>query len=629
LGFRRIEPDSMVRGTLLATMEMLFPTGIPSLKDFAEAEGAAPSTFRRSAGWLLGLLPGLFEARRPGPQAAESLELEKRAETVEQLEDLRSWLLEKRSATEKNHCYSPEAKQRIAAAVERVLTAGALGLGEIARTLRIDARQLRRIREDVKEAGGQAPQPKSRRPQKTGKLAAEIQKLIDDIVCSADSRRPYGPIDVKRILEKNYKEDLEKHHGGQAIALSTVSKYMGGEEPKAKKEHPRGSFIYPQPFQDVAIDTTHFKVFGRTFYLITVFEMGGRLNLLTRVFLRENIPAVVEVLEKFVEAFPGIGVVVIDRGTPYLNEDVKRLLETLGQVRLVCPPATPTAKAACERHFLTLKDVLRPALEKVFPQDPNWEPERMAKVLEMGIAVFQELYHRIPQEGIDGKSPAERAAEFDPVKACVRMAELFQRSLESEPADEYARMLHDRFQIPGEPEETVRTLKSFGTRCLRKLRRVVQPYIGPPFPDWMYDPLGYLAAKAHDIWEEDRAAFHAEKLGEAKKKEAQVLARTEDEARAAKERESEEQPERFVDGALRTLGISLAMGAGVKKSGEFLRQLLVSLSLQMKGAFSGEVARLRGRIPTITENSRAREGLERFLDEFAGEWKDPDGFTNG
>jgi hypothetical protein len=97
----------MIRGTILATMEMLFPAGIPSLKDFAQAEGVAPSTFRHSAEWLLGLLPGLFEARRPGPQTAESLELEKRAETVEQLEDLRSWLLEKRSATEKNHCYSP------------------------------------------------------------------------------------------------------------------------------------------------------------------------------------------------------------------------------------------------------------------------------------------------------------------------------------------------------------------------------------------------------------------------------------------------------------------------------------------------------------------------------------------
>jgi len=619
LGFRRIEPDSMIRGTLLATMEMLFPAGIPSLKDFAQAMGAAPSTYRRSAEWLLGLLPGLFEARRPGPQAEEPLELEKRADAVQQLEDLRSWLLEKRSATEKNHCYSPEAKQRIAATANGILTAGTLGFGEVAKVLQIDERQLRRIRAEVTKAGGEAPQPKSRRPQKTGKLAAEIQKLIDDIVCSADTRRPYGPMDVKRILEKNYKEDLEKHHGGQAIALSTVSKYMGREEPKAKVEHPRGSFIYPQPFQEVAIDTSHFQFFGRTFYLITVFELGGRLNLLTRVFLREDTAAVVAVLEEFLEKFSGLEVVVIDRGTPYLNEEVKALLEDHGRLRVVCPPATPTAKAACERHFLTLKEVLRPALEKVFPEDPDWEPEKVTKVLEMGIAVFQDLYHRIPQEGIDGKSPAQRAGEFDPVKTCARMMELFQRSIESEPADEYARHLHQRFQLPGDPKETVKTLKHFGTRCLRKLRRLVEPYIGPPFPDWMYDPLGYLAAKAHDIWEEDRAVFQAEKLREAKEKEARVLARKKEEERTAREKESEEQPERLVDGALRTLGIALKIGAGIERSRRYLRNLLVSLSRQMKGAFLGEVERLRGRIRTITEDSRAREGLDRFLDEFVRE----------
>jgi hypothetical protein len=612
-------------------MEMMFPAGIPSLKDFAQAVGAAPSTFRRSGEWLLGLLPGLLEARRPGPLAEEPLEAEKRAEAVRDLECLRSWLLQKRSATEKNHCYSPEAKQRIAATVARILAAGALGFGEIARILQIHQRQLRRIREEVAKAGGEPPRPKSRRPHSTGVLSPEIQSLIRNIHNSAGPRRPYGPMDVKRILEKNYKDELQKHHGGQSIALSTVAKHMARGEAgtPAEERHPRGSFIYPEPFQLVAVDTSHFKVFGRTFYLITVFEVGGRLNLLTRVFLREDMAAVVAVLEEFLLKFPGLEVVVIDRGTPYLNEEVKRLLQEHGRLRVVCPPATPTAKAACERHFLTLKEVLRPALEKVFPQDPGWEPEKVAKVLEMGIRVFQDLYHRIPQEGIDGKSPAERGGQFDPVRACARMAELFQRSLECEPADQYARHLHQRFQLPGDPEETVKALKHFGTRCLRKLHRLVEPYMGPPFPSWMYDPLGYLAAKAHEIWEKDRAAFQAQKLREAKEKEARVLARKEEEERAAQEREYQEHPERFVDGALRTLGIAFKIGGGIRRSGEFLRQLLVSLSQQMKGAFLEEVERLRGRIRTLTEDSRARQGLERFLDEFVGEWRGRRVFTNG
>jgi hypothetical protein len=621
----------MLQGAVLAIAEKLFPGGIPTLADFAAEAGVAPSTFRRTGEWLLGLLPGLLQARRPGPQAEEPLEVEKRAGAVQQLEALRTWLLEKRSPTEKNHCYSPEAKQRIASVVEGILAAGTMSFGEIAGVLQINERQLRRIREEVDKVQGEAPRPKSRRPHRNGKLAEEIQKLIDAIVRSADTRHPYGPTDVKRILEKNYKEALRKHHGGEAIALSTVSKYMARGEPEApvEEKHPRGSFIYPEPFLEVAIDTSHFQLFDRTFYLITVFEMGGRLNLVTRVFLREDIRAVVEVLENFLASFPGIGVVVIDRGTPYLNEEVKSLLENHGRVRLVCPPATPTAKGACERHFLTLKEVLRPAVEKVFPRDPGWDPERMAKVLELGIAVFQELYHRIPQEGIDGKSPAERAERFDPVKAATRMMEIFQRSLDAEPADLYARRLHERFQLPGDPQATVKALSRFGTPCLRKLAARVEPYMGPPFPDWMYDPLGHLAAKAKDLWEEDQPVFLKEIQRSEKEKQAGAMAKKEEEDLAAKEKEYEEHPERFVDGALRTLGITLKIGHGIKRSAEFVRKLLVSLSRQMKDAFTGEVQRLKGRISALTKDVAARQGLERFLDEFLGEWRAQGVFTDG
>ena len=619
----------MIRGTVLATMEMLFPAGIPSLNDFAHRAGVAPSTFRRSAGWLLEILPGALAAHRPGPSAEEPPPTILRAEAVRELEDLRSWLLEKRSPTEKNTCHSPEAKQRIAATVARILAARALSVGEIARILQMDERQLRRIRQEVAAAGGTAPQPKSRRPRGTRKLAAEIQKLIDAILKSADTRHPYGATDVKRILEKNYKEALRRYHGGDSIALSTVAKYMTRGEPEAPPEekHPRGSFTYPEPFQEVAIDTSHFHLFDRTFYLITVFEMGGRLNLRTRVFLREDIQAVVEVLEDYLVSFPGIGVAVIDRGTPYLNEEVKRLLENHGRVRLVCPPATPTAKAACERHFLTLKEALRPAVEKVFPRDPGWEPERMAKALELATTIFQDLYHRIPQDGIDGKSPAERAERFDPVKASERMAELFQRSLDAEPADEYARRLHARFQIPGDPEATVKALKRFGTPNLRTLQAEVAPYMGPPTPDWMYDPLGYLVSKARDIWEKDHPDFLKEIQRREKEKQAKARAEKEEADREAEEREYDEHPERFVDGALRGLGMAFKLGAGAKRSGDFLRRLLVALSRQMKGAFLGEVKRLRDNIRAMAEDTRIREGLDRFLDAFIEGWKAEDVIT--
>jgi hypothetical protein len=240
-----------------------------------------------------------------------------------------------------------------------------LSFAEIAEVLELNERQLRRIREEVRDSGGEAPAPKSRRPHATQDLAYEVQVLIKDIQASGDSRHPYTALDVKRIIEKNYTERLRKYHGSETISEDTVRKYMETEVDLKKREHPRGSYVYPEPFQQVAIDTSYFKVFGFTFYLITIFEIGARLNLVTRVFLRENTQAVVSTLEEYLERFKGIGVVVIDRGSPYLNEVVKNLLEEHGKVRLVCPPATPTAKAACERHFHTLKPVLLAALQRV------------------------------------------------------------------------------------------------------------------------------------------------------------------------------------------------------------------------------------------------------------------------
>ena len=117
--------------------------------------------------------------------------------------------------------------------------------------------------------------------------------------------------------------------------------------------------------------------------------------------MREDTEAVVSVIEEFLTRFPGIQVAVFDRGTPYLNETVRALLESHGRYRLVCPPDTPTAKAPVERHFFTLKSAIRTVVETVFPDDPHWPLEKMAKALELATAVFAHLYHRIPQEGID------------------------------------------------------------------------------------------------------------------------------------------------------------------------------------------------------------------------------------
>lgn len=617
MSFRAINGDIMLRGAVLAIGERLFPNGVPSVEEYSEQSQVAPSTFQRAAQCLLGLLPGFLAERRPGPRAEESSSRLAREAALRKLEDLRSWLLGNRSATEKNDCYSGEAKQRIASISEEIQDAGVLTFAEIAETLGLNERHLRRIREEVTAAEGAAPQPENRRPQESGALCEEIQRLIEKIKESADSRKPYRGMDVKRILEKNYRSELLEHHGSETISETTVLKYLNQQrsDEKPSKEHPRGNYTYPQPFQQVAVDTSHFKLFGRVFYLITVFEFGGRLNLLTRVFLRESTEAVVEVIEEYLTKFPGVGVVVIDRGSPYLNEAVRSVIEAHGKLRLVCPSATPEAKACCERHFLTLKEVIRPAILKVFSEDPGWEPEKFQRVIEVAVAVFQALYHEIPQPGIDGLSPAQRASSFDPVKAHAAMLKLFQRAADSEPAEIYAREIHQRFQLPGTEEETVSRLKQFRTSALRAVVARVTPYMGPPWPLWMYDPLGYLAAKALEQSRKDQEGWHQEQLRHLRAAQARQAKKTHREELEAEDRQWREHPERFVDRTLSMLLTSLSSGVGRAMVRGQLKDLLTGLASQLAQAFPSEVARLKARIFAFTKDQKLRERAEACLEE--------------
>jgi len=617
MSFRAIDCDIMIRGTILASLERLFPSGIPTLEEYGRANGVAASSFRRSAAWLLGLLPGLLGRRRPGPQSAAAARDDGEDERqAGKLADLRSWLRELRSPSAKNTCYDGEAKRRIKSLAEEIHAGGVMDYEEIARSLGLTERQLLRIRRAVEEAGGEAPRPESRRPHQTGELSGEIQNLIANIAQSADSRHPYTPSDVKRILKKNYKEKLLEHHGSETISLTTVAKYLGAptKDPDGA-EHPRGNYRYPEPFQQVAMDTSLLELYGRVFYLVAVFELGGRLNLLTRVFLRETTREVVEVTEEFLGRYPQVEVALMDRGKPYLNDEVRSVIESRGKLRLVAPPATPEAKAAAERHFRTLKEVILPAIESVFPEDPGWSPAEFGKLVQVAVEVFRKLYPHIAQEGIDGKSPLERASSFDPLRAAARSRELFERSMNSEPVDGYVRELHRRFQLPGVEAESVRRLRQFGTATLRILAREVAAYMGPPQPGWMYDPLGYLAATARTLAERRREAFLEERFQEEQAKRMRAEAEAQRSELQAEAIQYQDHPERFVDRALRTLVVALGLGLGISRSAEDLKDLLVSLSRKLGGAFSAEVSRLKDRIASFAKNAELRAKAEAQLQE--------------
>lgn len=629
MSFRSIKLEIMLRGTVLAIVEFLFPGGTPPLWEYARENAVAPSTFRRAAKWVLGPLRRLLEERKPGPEPTPKHQGARREEALEKLRDLGAWIRENRSPAEHNDCYSPEAKKRIASVAEELSGEGVLSYAEIAEVLGTDERQLRRIRKQVEEAGGEAPQPESRRPKETHDLAEEIQLLIARIVASGDSRKPYTAADVRRILEKKYQKSLREYHGSETVSEDTVRKYMptpGKDEEKKKKkdderEHKRGRYHYPEPFEEVAIDTAHFKLFGVTFYFITVFEFAGRLNLRTKVFLADNTAAVVEVLEGYLERFPGVGVVVIDRGTPYLNDVVRDLLEANGRIRLVSPPGEPTAKAAAERHFRTLKEVIRPAVEKVFPEDPGWSPEELRKLLEMGISVFADLYHQIPQEGIDGKSPAERIAGFDPVRASESLVELFERAERLEPSEDYAREIHRLFGLPGSEEKTVRYLRSFGRPTLEEAVKEISSWMGPRFAEKLEDPLGFIGYKAQRISRKKQEAYIRQRLDELRGERRREEGRSREEEIERQKSERAEHPERFVEPTLHSVVRCVESGfdSGLRIVLEHLKELLRSLRKHLGSAFTSEVRRLMERLSGLAGKPRVQERTAALLEEIARE----------
>jgi hypothetical protein len=263
-----------------------------------------------------------------------------------------------------------------------------------------------------------------------------------------------------------------------------------------------------------------------------------------------------------------------------------------------------------------LKAELKQAVSTVFTEDPRWLPAITAKALELAAAVFAGMYHRIPQEGIDGKSPAERAEAFDPVRAAARQADLFRRALNGEPSDEYARHLHVLFQLPGEVKETVATLRMFPTRILRQLVDRVKDVMGPPCAESIYDPIGFLAARARELNVAAWKKANAEAWREA---EAERESQEQDRQR----QDESQRPEAHVDGMLRTLVQTVRSPHALSVTVTYMRELLHRLAASMGGFFATEIERLKARATELARSAVIAERVTTILDELAAEVRPP------
>ena len=140
--------------------------------------------------------------------------------------------------------------------------------------------------------------------------------------------------------------------------------------------------------------------------------------------------------------------------------------------------------------------------------------------------------------------------------------------------------------------------------------------MGPPYPEWMKDPLGYLAIKARQRWEKEKRAFLERKLTDEKEKKRKEVKKRKEEELERQSIERQQHPERFVDRLLDQLLSCMRSNfqAGMKIVSLQLKELLDSLSERLGSAFTHEVNRLRARISFMAEDARVREEAKALLD---------------
>jgi len=266
-----------------------------------------------------------------------------------------------------------------------------------------------------------------------------------------------------------------------------------------------------------------------------------------------------------------------------------------------------------------MKEILQSAVLRVLPNPPNWSPHSLAKALEIALQVFREMYHKTPQPGIDGQSPAERSMDFDPLRAAEMRVHWFDRALDAEPGRVVAEELHDLFQLPNEKQQTIKTLGRFSGSTLRELMRKVKPYIGPPFPEWMYDPLGYLAAKARKISVRRRKEYLRKLHREEERKADRRRVDEQAHERERIEHERQERPERFIDEMLNSLTMAVVkkIPGLVRIMTRQLDALLQALAPKLGRAFKSELERLRSLVDGFTEFASVRKEVKRILTDLA------------
>ena len=594
MGYRKLSTSSLAILFCLAVVRRHFGGQVPTLTEAAEQLGVsrelAPRLHRRLYGPLLGFIE---RHQRPGPRS-EDPEREgerKRLAVTEALLGVARAVI----AAAGIAVFSPERREEIVVAVERLKVEHGVGDVKVAARLGLCSRTLRIWRGELAASGSLAP--KSRAPNNPhGKLPEALARDITDYVALF----PDEPLARLHRLFVRDNAELCREHGHPELSYGAFCRASGRrkDKPEESRAKPRRGRDAPEnlPYRALALmDTTDLACFGFGFKLIPFMEAHSRAIFAHQLCERERAEQVAQVLEQGVDQAGGVLAVRVDRGTPYLAELTVHAVEDQGAQMRVARAHTATDKALIERFFLTLKravgEVLGCADLRQGPGELTWRKKLAQTLGSAVVGLFMRwCYPYIPQPHIDGRCPQERTLDQAPWSKDAIEEALDERARHHEHARTVARQLHHDYDFRWSMKRWLAACKGFRAEDLREATRRFDRILlrGCFTCDSKRNPK-YLLAIARTVREErlpQQQAERRERLWHQEQSVARQAAQDQERMRA-------EQPELAASKAIELARVAFDSGGhGIKTATRWLDQALSSMADRGPGAYRLATMRL-------------------------------------
>jgi len=587
MGYRKVSTHSVAILFCLVVVRRHFGGQVPTLSEAAEQIGVsrelAPRLYRRLFDKLLGLIE---RHQRPGPRP-EDVELGKQRKSLAMSEALLG-VARALIAAAGIAVFSPERREEVVVAVERLKAEHGIGYEQVAAKLGLCARTLRTWRGEMAAGNGLAP--KSRAPKNPhGKLPETLARDIGDYVALF----PDEPLAKLHRLFVRDNAELCKEHGHPDLSYGAFCRSSGRsknkpEVPRTKPERGRDA---PEnlPYRALALmDTTDLECFGFGFKLIPLMEAHSRAIFAHELCERERAEQVAQVLDRGVEKAGGVLAVRVDRGTPYLAELTVAAIEDQGAEMRVARAYTPTDKALIERFFLTAKNAMRDVLccidLRQGPGELSWR-KKLARTLGSAVVglFMRWCYPYIPQPHIDGRCPQERTLDATPSSKDAIRDTLDERARHHDHARTVAHELHRDYDFRWSMKRWLQECKPFGADDLREAARRFDRILlrGCFNCDPKRNPK-YLLAIVRTVRDERKPLLQTRRRERLWRQQQQQARQAVDE----QERQRNGQPEQAAHKAVKLARVALeSRGFGLATATRWLDQALCSIATRGPDAY--------------------------------------------